>query len=90
MRVLVACEYSGIVREAFKERGHYAWSCDLLPTEVKSNRHYQGDIFDFIDMQPTWDLLVAHPPCTYLANSGVQYLHKDPSRWESMRGGDVL
>ena len=59
MKVLVACEYSGVVREAFKRKGHDAWSCDILPTDVEGN-HYQGDIRDILN-QP-WDLIIAHPP----------------------------
>lgn len=85
MRVLVACEYSGVVRDAFTARGHDAWSCDILPTESPGN-HYQGDARDML--QPDrWDLLIAHPPCTYLANSGVQWLHLRPERWELMEQG---
>lgn len=70
MRVLVACEYSGIVREAFKAKGHDAWSCDLLPTEIPGN-HYQGDVFDIIN--DNWDLMIGHPPCTHLAVSGARW-----------------
>lgn len=77
MKVLVACEYSGIVRDAFLDRGHDAWSCDLLPSETPSNRHIQGDVRDVLN--DGWDLLmVAHPPCTRLCNSGVRWLHKAP------------
>lgn len=77
MRVLVACEYSGIVRDAFLEKGHDAWSCDLLPTESKSNRHMQCDVREILHME--WDfLMVAHPPCTRLCNSGVRWLHNPP------------
>jgi hypothetical protein len=77
MRVLVACEYSGMVRNAFLERGHDAWSCDLLPCEDGSNRHIRGDARDILD--DGWDLLmVAHPPCTRLCNSGVRWLSKPP------------
>ena len=64
MRVLVACEYSGIVRTAFRARGHDAWSCDLLPAEDESPYHIQGDVLDVID--EGWDLMIAHPPCTHL------------------------
>ncbi|MCP4990494.1 MAG: hypothetical protein GY928_31975 [Colwellia sp.] len=78
MRVLIACEYSGRVRDAFIKKGHDAVSCDLLPTE-SPGPHYQGDVFD-LDLSE-FDLLIAHPPCTYLANSGVCHLHKDPARW---------
>lgn len=72
MRVLVACEYSGRVREAFKARGHYALSCDLLPTETPGN-HYQGDVRDVLS--DGWDVLIAHPPCTYLTVAGVRWLY---------------
>jgi len=77
MRVLVACEYSGIVRNAFLDRGHDAWSCDLLPSEDRSNRHITGDARDILN--DGWDLLlVAHPPCTRLCNSGVRWLSNPP------------
>src|ERR1700680_886168 len=73
MKVLVACEYSGIVRNAFLARGHDAWSCDLLSSEDGSNRHITGDPPDILN--DGWDLLmVAHPPCTPLWNSGVRWL----------------
>jgi hypothetical protein len=72
MRVLVACEYSGTVRDAFIALGHEAMSCDLLPTDVEGP-HYQGDIFDVLD--DGWDLMVAHPPCTYLSNAGARHLY---------------
>lgn len=70
MRVLVACEYSGRVRDAFAAMGHDATSCDLLPTDA-FGKHYQGDIFDIID--DGWDLMIAHPPCTYLCSSGLHW-----------------
>jgi site-specific DNA-cytosine methylase len=73
LRVLVACEYSGAVRDAFSTLGHYAISCDLLPTESPGN-HHQGDIFEVID--DGFDLMVAHPPCTHLAVSGARHFHK--------------
>ncbi len=85
MRVLVACEYSGKVREAFRKLGHDAWSCDLLPADDNSPYHYQGDIFDIIDQG--WDLMIAHPPCTYLTNAGVSWLYRKEGRWEDMREG---
>ena len=66
MRILVACEYSGIVRDAFAAKGHDAWSCDILETEAPGN-HLKGDVLDFLDMN--WDLMVAHPPCTHLSVS---------------------
>lgn len=72
MKVLVACEYSGTVRDAFSALGHYAVSCDLLPTE-RPGKHYQGDVLDIID--EGWDLMVAHPPCTHLAVSGSRWFH---------------
>ena len=72
MHVLVACEFSGIVREAFNKRGHFAWSCDLLETEIKG-RHLQGDVIPFLSFG--WDLLIAHPPCTYLSNAGARFLY---------------
>jgi hypothetical protein len=70
MRVLVACEFSGIVREAFAKHGHDAWSCDLLPTEI-TGQHYQGDVLDILSKH--WDLMIAHPPCTHLAVSGARW-----------------
>lgn len=72
MRVLIACEYSGIVREAFKKLGHYAMSCDLLDTDIPGE-HYKGDVFDIIN--DGWDLMIAHPPCTYLSNAGAVHLY---------------
>lgn len=76
-RVLVACEFSGTVRNAFLSRGYDAWSCDLLPTEDGSNRHIVGDARDHLN--DGWDLLmVAHPPCTRLCNSGVRWLSTPP------------
>jgi hypothetical protein len=70
VRVLVACEFSGTVRDAFAARGHDAWSCDLLPAETPG-QHYKGDVRDLLG-QP-WDLMVAHPPCTHLAVSGARW-----------------
>ena len=84
MKILIACEYSGTVRDAFIAKGHDAMSCDLLPTD-SFGPHYQGDIFDIIN--DGWDMMIAHPPCTYLTNSGVTWLHKDPSRWEKLKDG---
>ncbi len=76
-RVLIACEFSGTVRDAFLAEGHDAWSCDLLPAETNSNRHIQGDAREILHMG--WDLLiVAHPPCTRLCNSGVRWLSVPP------------
>ncbi len=84
MKVLVACEYSGRVRDAFIKLGHDAMSCDLLPTD-SPGPHYQGDVFD-LDLNE-FDLMIAHPPCTYLTNSGVCHLHKDTSRWPKLFEG---
>jgi len=84
MKVLVACEYSGIVRDAFIKLGHDAISCDLLPTD-SPGPHYQGDVFDIINDE--FDLMIAHPPCTYLTNSGVTWLHKDIKRWPMLFDG---
>ena len=81
MKVLVACEFSGIVREAFRAKGHDAWSCDLLPAEDKSQYHYQGDVRYIIEMYD-WDLMIAHDPCTYQCNSGVCWLVDNPERWK--------
>ena len=70
MRVLVACEYSGRVRDAFASKGHDAWSCDLLETE-RPGQHYQGDVRDMLAQE--WDLMICHPPCTHLAVSGSRW-----------------
>lgn len=79
MKVLIGCEISGRVRNAFLERGHDAWSIDLLPAEDRSNRHIIGDIRDHL--ADGWDLLaVMHPPCTRLCNSGLQYRKPCPPR----------
>jgi hypothetical protein len=72
MRVLVACEFSGTVRDCFAAKGHDAWSCDLLPTEKPGN-HYQGDVFDIINNG--WDLMIAHPPCTYMSKAGARWMY---------------
>jgi hypothetical protein len=69
-RLLVACEFSGAVRDAFAELGHEAWSCDLLPTEKPGN-HIQGDVIEHLD--DGWDMMIAHPPCTYLCSSGMHW-----------------
>ena len=70
MKVLIACEFSGIVRDAFTAKGHNAWSCDLLPTE-REGQHIQGDVLNFLN--DGWDLMIAHPPCTHLAVSGARW-----------------
>lgn len=79
MKVLVACEFSGVVREAFNKLGHDAWSCDLLPTDIPGN-HIQGNVLDIVDHN--WDLMIAHPPCTYLAVSGLHWNKRIPGRQE--------
>jgi site-specific DNA-cytosine methylase len=86
MRILVACEFSGIVREEFAKLGHDAWSCDILPTEIPGN-HYEGFIQDVLKSHPMWDLIVAHPPCTDLAVSGARWFEqksKDGSQQTSI------
>jgi hypothetical protein len=95
MRVLVACEFSGTVRNAFGALGHDAWSCDLLPAEDGSNRHITGDARDILN--DGWDLLmVAHPPCTRLCNSGVRWLSVPPrgrelaDMWADLDAGAAL
>jgi hypothetical protein len=70
LKVLIACEYSGRVRDAFAKLGHFAMSCDLLPSDAPG-LHYQGDVFDVIDQG--WDIMIAHPPCTHLAVSGARH-----------------
>jgi len=78
MRVLVACEYSGTVRNAFIRAGHYALSCDLLPSDSPIGDHYQGNVLDILDHG--WDLMIAHPPCTYLCSSGLHWNKRIPDR----------
>jgi site-specific DNA-cytosine methylase len=88
MKILVACEYSGVVRDAFLRAGHYALSCDLLPCEsTASGDHYQGDVRDVLDHG--WDLMIAHPPCTYLSVSGMHWTRRglrDPKLTEDALG----
>jgi hypothetical protein len=80
MKILIACEYSGAVRDSFIKQGHYAMSCDLLPTD-SPGPHYQGSVLDILN--DGWDMMIAHPPCTYLAVSGNRWLYnKDKSRNE--------
>lgn len=94
-KVLIGCETSGVVREAFLALGHDAWSCDILPSDTPSNRHIQDDIRNV--MQGEWDLMaVMHPPCTRLCNSGVRWLSSPPKGrslpdiWEELREGAAL
>ena len=84
MKVLISCEYSGRVRDAFIAMGHDAMSCDLLPTDA-DGPHYQGDVFD-LDLTQ-FDMMIAHPPCTYLTNAGVTWLHRDKERWAMLDDG---
>jgi hypothetical protein len=95
MKVLVGCEFSGAVREAFRAKGHDAWSCDLLPSDDNSPYHIQGDVLEAIK-QGDWALGIFHPPCTFLSNSGVRWLYqtdengiktRNEERWEEMRKG---
>lgn len=85
MKVLIACEFSGIVRDAFAAKGHDAWSCDLLPTERPGN-HIQGDVLGILE--DGWDLMIAHPPCTHLAVSGARWFN---DKWaEQQRSLDFV
>lgn len=93
MRVLVACEMSGVVRDAFLARGHDAYSCDLLDCMRGPERHLKCDVLSILD--DSWDLAICHPPCTYLTNAGAKHLYiggrkengRDEERWENMRKG---
>jgi len=87
MRVLVACEFSGTVRDAFIKAGHDAMSCDLEPTD-QPGPHYQGDVFDIID--DGWDLMIAHPPCTHLAVSGAAHFAKKRADGRQQQGIDFF
>lgn len=96
MKVLIGCETSGVVREAFLAQGHDAWSCDILPSDVATNRHIKDDVLEVLKMD-NWDfLMVAHPPCTRLCNSGVRWLHKAPpgrtlaEMWQELDEGAAL
>lgn len=81
-RVLVACEYSGVVREAFRSRGHSAWSCDILPADDGSRYHLQSDVRDVLRSANGWDLIIAHPPCTYLSVAGNRHYANRPDLYE--------
>jgi len=86
MRVLVACEFSGVVREAFRKRGHSAYSCDFREAEDSQEFHYRGDVLMYLEWE--WDLLIAFPPCTHLCSSGAQYWpekQKDGRQTEAVR-----
>ena len=82
MKILVACEYSGVVRDSFTNLGHDAWSCDILPTETKGN-HIQDDVLKHLDKG--WDLLIAHPPCTYLSRAGARWLYPKAGQLDQVR-----
>ncbi len=86
MRVLVACEFSGVVRRAFRNVGHDAWSCDLLPAEDDQTHHITGDVAGVLEALPhCWDLMIAHPPCTHLAVSGARWFKdKLPQQAEAL------
>ena len=89
MRVLVACEYSGVVRDAFIRGGHEAMSCDIIPTD-ELGPHYQGSVLDVLDQ--SWDLLIAHPPCTYISNAGAKHLYpkKTLNKDRYLKGMDAV
>jgi site-specific DNA-cytosine methylase len=87
MKVLVACEFSGIVRDAFKAKGHDAWSCDILPTEIPGN-HIQGDVTKILN--DGWDLMIAHPPCTHLAVSGARWFSQKRTDGRMKQGIDFF
>lgn len=74
MRLLVACEFSGVVRDAFRSKGHDAWSCDILPCDADERYHYQCDVLEVIDKD--WNMMIAHPPCTYLSVTGNRWFHR--------------
>ena len=78
LKILVACEFSGVVREAFRAKGHDAWSSDLLPADDGSEFHIQGDVLECLE--DGWDMMIAHPPCTYLASSGLHWNKRIPGR----------
>lgn len=96
MKILIACERSGVLRRAFRKLGHDAWSCDLVPADDGSKYHIQNDAIKVAyDIKRKWDLMVAHPECKFLCNSGAKHLYKDckkingknPKRWRQMRKG---
>ena len=90
-KVLVACEFSGVVRDAFRDAGFDAISCDLRETERNSEHHIKGDVLELIEERgDEFDLMIAHPPCTYLSNSGVRWLYEQDERWKDMIDGAVF
>jgi site-specific DNA-cytosine methylase len=90
VRVLVACEYSATVRDAFRALGHDAWSCDLLPTDGDPYWHIQGDIFAERTLEYAWDLMIAHPPCTDLAVSGARHFAEKIADGRQQRALDFV
>ena len=82
MKVIIACEYSGIVSKAFRDKGHEAWSCDILPTEGRKLYHFQCKVETVL--YGDWDMLIVFDPCTYQCNSGVRWLKSDLSRWNKL------
>lgn len=87
MKILIACEFSGVVREAFKKKGHDVWSCDILPSDIYG-KHYQGDVFDIIGNG--WDMMIAHPPCTHLATSGARWFAEKRKDGRQQNGIDFF
>ena len=89
MKVFVACEFSQVVCKAFRERGHEAYSCDLIPCEGGHPEwHIQGDVLNHLN--DGWDMMIAHPPCTYLCNSGVRWLYEQSDRWNKMKQASIF
>lgn len=89
MNVLVACECSGVVRDAFMAKGHNAWSCDLQPADDGGLFHFTGCAIDALKAEK-WDLIIAHPPCTYFANSGLHYLKTKPGRKKQLEDAFIF
>ena len=87
MKVLIACEFSGIVRNAFADKGHDAWCCDLLPSDAPGN-HYQCDIREILT--DDWDIMIAHPPCTHLSVSGARWFDEKRKKCEKIRRSEGL
>lgn len=103
MRILIGCEFSGVVRRAFRAIGHDAWSCDLLPAKDNSPYHFKRDVLELLQdrLVPPWDVGIFHPPCTFILNSGCKHLYmgmkrwnengsenpRDPNRWSKMESG---
>ena len=90
MNVLVGCEYSNIVSQAFRDRGHEVYSCDLDPSEGPEDYHFKGDIFDAIHLRSFWDLIILHIPCTYMAVSGNRWYASTPARYEAVEWSEAV